>query len=188
MSHISHIKVGLKSKELIESALKRFELFATEVEGRLHVDGNQFGVPKYYLDFVYSENAQEYEIVTDTWALNLYESTLPKNFIKEFTLEYTKQMVQAEGQKLGLNASEWESDGKGSLRIVLASSTAQMNVQIAANNIVSVSVAGMIGASCQQFSAQLENALGAIQTTQLTAEFYAGQEEAMAQQQITTGW
>lgn len=191
MSHVSHIKVGLKSKASIECALGRFNLVASEIEGRLHIPGEQFGLSnsKYNIDFIWVKDAQEYELVADIWALGLRDSTLPKNFVKEFTLEYTKQMVQLEAQSLGLNIGEWESDGRGNLQTTIGSATAQMHVQIAPSNLVRIGVEGMIGATCQQFSAQLENALGAVESTQLTAEFYAGQQEqAMVQQQITTGW
>jgi hypothetical protein len=188
MSHLSQIKLGLKSKELVILCLQTFGLIAEEVKNRntLRVKGTQFGVRGHNIDFVWLDQSAEYEISVDLWALTRTQSTLPRNFINEFKLEYTKQMVQAQAKQLGLNMGDWTSDDQGSLRVVIGSTAGQISVEVGLNGL-KVGVQGVLGANCQQFSKQLENALGQVQETQLTAEYYAG-EQAIAQQQIMAGW
>jgi hypothetical protein len=177
MSHLSTIKVGIRSKEVLLRTIERLSLNYTQTGEKITVIPAVFRKISYSTQvvFLWDNETQEYNVILDAWAL-----AKAANFsMTQFRLEYTKELVQHCANSMQLNVGKWSEEGDNLCVSLSSINGATLNLKLNELDVtqIALSVQGMQGQTCSSFSAPLEQLLGQVTGVEHTAEFYAGMQE-----------
>jgi hypothetical protein len=121
MSHFSYIQTQFQNLFYLEKALNKLNILYTQEQ----VTVSSSGLSKIDLvipqsngyDITFCWNGKEYDLVAD---LSFWKQTLPhETFLNNVSQEYASEVVIGEGQKIGFEPTQYNTNVDGSKTIVL---------------------------------------------------------------------